>query len=344
MFNIAGRVLDVYDDLQKELLKQNLEKVGNLKLDPADEIDRLANEEFAAVFQARDGRMIRKYPTHTPDATCLSGLYLEKAAKFLPPEATKVAASFIKKACKKHSIPVPQAIEKLASDELNSNIISLAGIQKLIKTAKVKHHALGASYPIETKEQVKQAEEYFNEHHMDFPPADRHEYANNTLKRAQELKTSVSADTALYKYAGADFGNMINSARYEREGLLGNDEMAVRTLKHLFEKRAALGPQGFCKELEQFDKINSLERHWDKSRGVRDPYRSTYENIKTASVIAIGDKVLPTSKLQKLAGSDILKTNFDESFCEQFAKDPVVVFQSLPRPEQQTLIQLAESL
>lgn len=346
MFTIAGCVLDVYDDINKDILKENLEKIGSFKLDPPDEIEKLSYSDFAAVFMTKTGRAIRRYPIHSPDSTALSALYFEKVAESLPETAKATIAFLIKKAHDVHSLPLPPAIEEAARQAQPdcSNILKIAELDLAVKEMSSTCFALDDKYPIDTPEQIKQASEYFEENHMYFCPEDRAKYASSVLGRTHELKFRVSSSSALHKYAGTEYGNLVQSAYHERANLLHSDEMALRALGHLFEKRSSLKPNEFADELCRFDQTNYLDRHWDKSLGVRDPYKSTYENVKIAKVVKVGSDSISEDTLHNLADSGHLKSAFDDEFCQQFSESPVEIFQSLPKPEQETIIQMAGEL
>jgi len=338
MFSIAGRVLDVYDDIPKKLLQANLEKVGSLHLDPPDKVAALTDDQFAGIFLTKTGRAVRKYPVHTPDATVLSQLYFENVADELPKEACDIVSSNISAACSKFGLP-GGSLEKNASSK--GNVIDLSEMSRpMQKIASKGNFALNGRYPIDSAEQVKRAAAYFNEHHMSFTPADRHEFASNVLDRAKANDESLG-DSSICKYAGEGFGNLLQSAFHERSCLLEDDVMATRTLQHLFEKKASLGAEEFAQELERFDKTNRLDQHWDKSLGIRDPYRSTFESVKMAQVAKVGSATITAEQLQGLVDNGVLKTAFSDDFCTQFADAPMEIFQSLPKPEQEVIMSMA---
>jgi hypothetical protein len=137
---------------------------------------------------------------------------------------------------------------------------------------------------------------------------------------------------------------MIDSAYHERVNSIAEDEMAKRTLTHLFEKRASFGVQKFAEELEKFDVTNRLDKYWDRGHlGIRDPYRSTYESVKIATKIKVGSEAVDPASIVNVAKSKALKSTFDDDFCQKFAEAPVEIFQSLPRPEQQVILSLIGS-
>jgi len=339
MFSIAGRVLDVYDDVKKDLLKANLEKIGSLRLDPVDKVAALSDDQFAGIFLTKTGRAVRKYPVHTPDSAALSNLYFENTSDGLPKEAAEIIRSNISAAYAKFGLP-GVSLEKNAG--FRSNIINLADMAKpMKKIASAGNFALDGRYPIDTPEQIKQAAAYFDEHHMTFSPGDRHAYAESVLARADGVNAAVSSESGIHKYAGASYGNLLQSAFHERTCLLENDVLATRTLQHLFEKKASLEPDDFAQQLERFDRTNHMDRYWDNARGIRNPYRSTYESIKIARVIKVGSASVSEEQLQGLVDNGVLKTAFSDDFCSQFAEAPMDIFQSLPSPEQQVIASMA---
>jgi hypothetical protein len=345
MYRLAGKVIDVYDDLKMDHLKENLSKVGSLKLAPVDQVMKLPNDQFALVLLTKTARSIRKFPIHDADSTAISNLYFEKTATKLPPEGRSVAAFFLKKASERFKLTPPKVLEKHAGGEISSNVVNVMKCTEDVQESKPQHLALRTSYPIDTSMQVKTAMSYFDENAQLLEPKDRHSFAVAVAQRAGELKVEIPAASQLRKYAGTKYGNLVESAYHERAALLVGDGQACKALKHLIEKRASFAPVEFAEALEKFDKTNGLDRHWDiGARGVRDPFRSTFESVKVASTIKIGGKLVDAVKLQKLANSDILSKNFGEDFCREFASAPMEILQSLPRPEQTIIMSLAEGI
>jgi hypothetical protein len=345
MYRVAGKVLDVYDDLKLSLLQENLAKVGSLKLDPIDQIMKLPSDKFALVFLTKTGGTLRKYPIHSADATSVSNLYFEKMAHKLPPEARAVAATFLKKASESFKLSPSKTLEKHATGEFTSNVVDVRKCSDNELTSKPKHLALGEDYPIDTQMQVKTAIAYFDENSRLFEPRHRHLFANAVIKRASALGVGIDKTSSLHKYAGEKYGNLVESAYHERLHAMGGDVQAQKALKHLFEKRASFTPSKFAEALEKLDQASHIDRYWDRgSLGVRDPYRSTFEGIKIASAIKVGNQSVDPAKIQKLAGSEALKRSFDEHFCKAFSESPVEIFQSLPRPEQAVIISMIEGV
>ena len=344
MYRVAGKVLDVYDDLKLSLLQENLAKVGSLKLDPVDQIMKLPSDKFALVFLTKTGKALRKYPIHSADATAVSNLYFEKMAHKLPPEARAVAATFLKKASEGFKLSPSKTLEKHATGEFTSNVVDVRKCSDNELTSKPRHLALGEDYPIDTQMQVKTAMSYFDENVRLFEPRYRHLFANAVIKRAAEIGVGIEKTSSLHKYAGEKYGNLIESAYHERLHALAGDSQAQKALKHLFEKRGSFTPDKFAEALEKLDKATHVDRYWDRALGVRDPYRSTFEGIKIASAIKVGNQSVDPAKIQKLAGSDALKRAFDATFCERFSEAPVEIFQSLPRPEQAVILSMIEGV
>lgn len=334
MFRLAGRIMDVYDDVKMQLLQKNLDKVGSLQFTPVDEVMKLPHDQFALVFLTKTGRAVPKYPVHTADATALSSFYFEKLGHRLPVEVQRVAATFLKKAAEKWKLSPVKDLAKLAGSEITSNVVDVRKLsEETPKEAAPQHFALGTSYAIDTPSQVKTACAYFEEHMGNLAPRDRREFAKNAAARAGELKVRVPAGAMLHKYAGEGFGSLLESARLERSALVKDDRDALKALDHLFEKRSSWKADEFAEQLEKFDRANHLERYWGQRLGIRDPYRSVFETIKTAGSIKVGNKVVSYPQLHALADSDKLKRSFDADFCAAYRSDPIGIFNSLPTPE-----------
>lgn len=347
MFRLAGRIIDVYDDVKLQLLQDNLDKVGSMAAPaPVDEVMKLPHDQFALVFLTKTGRAVPKYPVHTADATKLSAFYFDKLGHKLPPEARKVASAFLKKAAEKWKLDSVKDLAKVAgSDEVASNVVDVRRLsEEAPKEAAPKHFALGSSYAIDTPAQVKTACAYFEEHVGNLAPRDRREFSKHAAARAKELKVKVAPGSVLHKYAGEGFGALLDGARLERLAALGGDPDAQKALEHLFEKRSSWTPDEFADQLEKFDLANHLDRYYGRHNGVRDAYRSTFETIKTAGAVKVGNRTVTHAQIHALAGSEKLKTAFDASFCAEYARDPLAVFNSMPAPEKAVLASLAEGL
>ena len=212
-------------------------------------------------------------------------------------------------------------------------------------------------YPIDSYKHIKLASAYFEEHLRAMPPSMRHEFATNLIKRAAEVDVKVS-DLAL-KYGSETFAPdyeikaAFDARRLELEGreealdLLAGVERVTR--EKLWKEAGApvpLTPEAAVSILEEFDKVAGLNHYYD--RGIPDPYYSVLGFEKRADADwseIIGNQMVTSEDLNRLAKVNAysLKSTFGHDFQEEFLKDPVGIFQSLPLDQKKMLMNMAQS-
>jgi len=212
-------------------------------------------------------------------------------------------------------------------------------------------------YPLDSYAQVKTASAYFDENFRGFAPATRHEYASNLVKRALALDIRVS-DLAM-KYGANDYApeGQIKAAfdarRLELQGnddaldLLAGVERLTREKMWKEGQTIELIPAERAAEiLSEFDKVAGLNHHYDRS--IPDPYYSVLGFEKRADEAwseVIGNDMVTAEDLHRLAkiGAFSVKTTFGSDFQEEFLKDPVGIFKSLPLDQKKMLMRMAVS-
>jgi hypothetical protein len=210
---------------------------------------------------------------------------------------------------------------------------------------KASRYALGERYPLDSYEQVKRASAYFDEYGKCFSPAERHEYCVNMVKRAQELGIPVSDEARKYgseKYASAI---ELQFAIDARKALI--DDADLRGLYDELVKSAALmPPEEYAVVLGELDKAAGVAAYYD--RDVPDPFASTFGFDKTAEdekktfTDIIGNYYVTAADLERLKSNKPgLKSTFGDDFCEEFCKDPVGIYKSLPVDQKKLLIRMA---
>ena len=208
-------------------------------------------------------------------------------------------------------------------------------------------YALDGRYPLDNLQQIKRAAAWFDEYGVRLQPAERHQYCVNMVKAASSIGVPVSEEAAKYgsvRYAPAD---EVKVAMDVRKAVL-TDSRHVHMLDQLFGKRASMQPDLFCQALERFDQMTGLHHHYD--RYVPDPYWSTYGTDKTAAFVeTIGNDSVSEEQLKDLVGPgsrtgdgySLLRKTFGEDFAEEFHKDPVGIFKSLPLDQKRYIMRLA---
>jgi hypothetical protein len=202
--------------------------------------------------------------------------------------------------------------------------------------------ALGDRYPLDSYAQVKAASAYFDEYGVRLTPEDRRSFCLALVKRADALGIAVSHDAR--KYGAETYAPLeeIKIAHDARATLLADPSPARALLGALFEKRAELGPELFCAALAELDAAAGLSFHYD--RDVPDPYYSTFGFAKRAAFReVIGNDVVDDDGLRRLAREQAktLQETFSEEFLTAFQKDPVGIFESLPRDQKIVLMRMA---
>lgn len=204
---------------------------------------------------------------------------------------------------------------------------------------KASRYALDGRYPLDSFSQVQSAVGYFDEYFSSFSPEERREYAQNTVKCAAALDIPVSE--AMQKYASNDYAprGEIKMALDSRRALIDKQGMSI--LNILQEKTAEVSPEIFCATLREFDRERGLEAYYD--RDVFDPYFSTY-GAKTATVrdnwsYIDGNVYLSAAELKQVVKTRVpsIVQTFGEKFMDEFRKDPITIFESLPRDQKRMI-------
>lgn len=231
----------------------------------------------------------------------------------------------------------------------------------MLKEKKAERYALPAEerYPLDSYLQVKTASEYFNTYAKHMAPSMRHEYAFNLVKRAEDLDIHIS--DLVRKYGADTFAPeseikaAFDARRIEVQHnaaaleLLGDVEKVARF--RMWKEASADTPKTYTPEevvnlLAEFDKVAGLDHHYDRT--IPDPYYSIYGFEKTADAAfseVIGNESVTSADLKRLAriGALSVKTTFGAEFQEEFLKDPVGIFKSMPLAQKQMLMRMANS-
>jgi hypothetical protein len=211
---------------------------------------------------------------------------------------------------------------------------------KLIQQKEAQLTALPGKYPLDTYEQVKTAGAYFDEWHRHFMPSDRHEFARNMVKRADAIGIEVS-DLAR-KYGSNTWAPRaeIKIALDARKTVV--DETHQQVLDKIAGLVGALQPDTYAALLEEFDKEAGITHLYDSD--VPDPFYSTYGFQKVAEFSeTIGNMMVSAMDLEYLANKrlSLVKNVFTEDFANDFLKNPVDLYKSLPIEQRKILGNMA---
>ena len=206
---------------------------------------------------------------------------------------------------------------------------------------KAGHYALGDRYPLDTPLQVKQAAAYFDEWAGEFDPKDRHEFAVNLVKRAKVLDVEVSHAA---RWHGSETYAPIESIKVALDSRkLVTDESLHEALTKMAGLVAHLPPDMFARVLFEFDKGAEINHLYDEQ--ISDPWHSTFGYEKQANFSeTIGNLHVTEMDLTYLAIKrlGLVKGTFTEEFAEEFRKDPVGIYKSLPVEQRRVLGNMAQ--
>lgn len=240
----------------------------------------------------------------------------------------------------------PVKTSSLVSDEWESagDLTNFNG-HRQVKVAKAKNYCFPhvRKYPIDTFEQVKTASRYFDEHWPKFTPGERRVYADNLVKRAQDLNLPVSRKAL--EYAGEGYGPRIEAELIKRaEAFAGTGkDVGYRTL---LEKRAHIPAHVMASLLTDMDTKLGADRSYGRPVvGFLDPYAAVYGGReKRASVVWSDDEgELTEQQMLDFAVSpkgDKLKEAFGDSFFDSFLSEPAVIFKSMPDPQKAVIAKI----
>jgi len=349
---MPGLILDFYDD-RGALLAQTVpqdqlpDMVKSAALLPPEDLQALPTEQFALVASS-GGDLFCKYATHDPGNTWLSTLYFLKQRGHLSKEAQIQVATRLIEAHESHEIEVPVELVKAAL-ALAAEGAKTAGVVDFAhtRTAEVVQEkvaegdcmALG-KYPLRSFEEVGAGMAFFRENMLRFHPTDRREFATKLASRATDLGIPVESHD-IEKYAGtvlaSDAGMYIEARRqYIPTSLHSTLDQLVKTA----QDRTA-SPDHLAQALTLFDEEAGLNHLWDQH--VLDPISTCFEKDATADFVWVEGAERVTEADLRLMSSNrgLLAEHFGEQFADQFAKDPVAVFKSLPDVNKVTLARMA---
>lgn len=201
-------------------------------------------------------------------------------------------------------------------------------------------------YPLDSFAEVEKAAEYFDEWSARFAPAHRREYCLNLVKRAEALGITTSEKIRKYGSAGRAPAEEVSIHIDARRGVVTDDVHSI-ALDKLASGWHAIPPEILVETLAEFDKIAGIDYLYDEQ--IADPYWTVFGE-KTAQDDAgthvIENELVSNAQLRLLAKSpcDGLCTLFGKDFVQEFKKDPVGIFNSLPMDQKKIVARMANDL
>lgn len=222
------------------------------------------------------------------------------------------------------------------------------------------YYAFGNKYPINTKEQVKIANDYMKQYIGHFDPAERVLIAANMVKRADDLGVSLDDDwiktysRPLKKNASfsPEFERRLEMRKHacERLGVnkitINNTEVdAGMFIDKIASMKDAYSPLETIQALTEFDKVAGFYGRYDIEDDLINPVSTVCEsalNNEYDAVKLAGD--LTDYDLKRLRGDEEfinkLKDNGLEKVAEDFIKNPIDTFDSLSIGDQELFVDL----
>lgn len=345
--------------------------VRRTPLTPSKELRKLASSNFALVMMLPDGSILPKFHVGTPGDTWLSVRAFEKNAHKLPVAMQETAAYYLQKACLewKVSAATDDRLEKIAAQAPvpSSNIVTVAPgelreeVVETIKTATARFEGslskLGDDwfaiittgtdgnvqkrYPLHTPNLVKRASAWFDENFLTLRPDFRKMFSDN-LMRAATRHGLVLESAHAFKYAGTRVSDEFATALDLRRGLIP-ERSKQRVLDELLEKQASLSPVECAQVLDLADRKLGLDRHWDTA--IPDPYASVFAMPKLAdySYSSIDGEVSGSDLRAFVKRKDYrerLQAYLDQTVIDELQRNPIEVFDHLPKPEKRLIMDL----
>lgn len=215
--------------------------------------------------------------------------------------------------------------------------------QETKQTEKEAQYVALGRYPMDSFEQIKAASAYFEEWSSKLLPEHRREFCQVLVKRADAIGRPGMVSYDARKYGSSTYApaGEVKMAMDMRKGVL-NDFEAHRVLDGLFAKMATVRADIFCEALNQFDQDYGLNHRYGGH--VPDPFWSTYGFHKTAmteekedELQSVGTETISKNKIVDSADPShannilvMLQKRFGIDFRNEWQKDPVGIFSSLP--------------
>jgi len=199
--------------------------------------------------------------------------------------------------------------------------------RKIVEDAK---HKIMDHYPVDTKDQVKMATEYFNEYWRDFEPAQRREYCVKLAERLEAHLMPVPENIGRYS-SDTYSSDLENHVAYRKNFV---DQSLHDVLDTLVSQQEHIRPDTFAEALSAFDKTAGIDRYWDSK--LYDPYKTTFGpsllkeaedhwNYKEMGLY------INERDLKNLANERIksVREQFGEAFADKYRINPKKAFESL---------------
>ena len=201
-------------------------------------------------------------------------------------------------------------------------------------------------YELDSYTDVKTASAYYVEHWKLMAPVHRHEYCVNLSKRASELGIDTPEDGEFQKYASEDYASSAHMERaLQSRAPFIKEAHQVGVLNDIYLLKGLLTPGDFAEALGEFDKEAGIDHLYDEH--ILDPYASVFGKVaenETGSIV-VGNEYMSDRDLKIFAKTNVdkLRPMFGHEFIDEFRKDPVAIFKSLPLDQKKVVARMVNS-
>lgn len=355
MNSIVTATLDVVDyivndELEKlaELIEPLSEMAKKAYIPSLEEAGEMPAKSFGIVLWHPTLGSFNKYAMHEPGITEINLQLLATHLDSLPEEVIKVASTNLTCAARKFGIKIPEQLEKSASSRFIKNVLDIRKINEINfieKSAKISEEMFALpndrKYPINNKEEIIKAAEYFEKHGNVFDYITRKEFAENLIKTAEAKKVSLSKFLGIEKYAILDSEKFNHDFKYHigsRISFLKESQAELKTLyTELLGRALTIGVEKTAAVLSILDNKAGISIMYGK--GLEDPIIATYGIQKDAAVITDGTTVT-LGKLRSISDEDLTSIIGNDAIHELKGDEGLAVYESLPKPVKNEVLKL----
>ena len=335
---IHAQVIDFYDDATREGLMKIAApgELGGLAMTclSPNELRKLADDQFGLIVLTKEGSALRKFPLHDTPHAWLGAQYLSMNMHKLAMPARIIAAFHVKLAADSFGAKVPEDVAEMAA-------LYPEGMEGNTFVEGTEHHYGEEAPEMDKTAAATDSVAWFEENVEAMEPSKRHGHAVEILKEAH-AGGMMPDSPKLLKYAMASYNRHLDAHIAQRRSLLPHSPEARATLDKLASQAADADPRDFARVLEAFDRKTGIDRYY--GRGLTDAYDSTFGHEKTAWSTEVDGETVTKEDLVKAAARPSFKSYFGETVKTAFDKDPVTIFESLPKLHQNLISQIARGL
>jgi hypothetical protein len=186
---------------------------------------------------------------------------------------------------------------------------------------------------------------YYKDGSSTWTPKEKVAYCRPLLERATQLGLHDELPLEITQYGNTKVANAeyISSMIELRGDCFNNDYDYYNYLRKVATISGEPNGDKLAEKLASVDREFHIDRYWGAE--FPDPWRVVYGLVKTAGYeFEDGEKRISEDKLQKLAvdGRDKLLGHFNEDVVNEFQKNAVAIFDSLPLDHKRIIMNLAE--